>query len=282
MKAPLTLAEIAGSDKEPVLIRSCPLFDLYCTAKRPTDAVRRELKKLGTAWLEAPPVKRIKHAVKFREKQMAATLSSRKRPRGANEKERMYDLMKHIRVRLLASVSPDDLIRLVQSRPGRDDFVDRAIKAYAEGVNPLFDIADWLIMSCWDRLDPIFRGPFYCGAYVDKELPGLKKWHDRAAAAFVAFVLGDLRFYLEEKRATHDPFARPYHLYKKRRQNLDLHPDKPLVITGADWDRSKPVLHLASEADGWAWELKTFYCQPFLRTPKPNGDGIFQKFPRVI
>ena len=168
MKA-LTVAEVGDAYREPLLIRSCPLFDLYCTAKRPTDAVRRELEKLGHAWLTAPPVKLIKRAVNFRKRQMTATLSSRKRPHGENEKERMRDLMKNLRVRLLASVSPDDLIRLVQTQSGRNDFVDCAIKACAEGVNPLFDIADWLIMTCWYGLDPIFQGPFFCLTYVDKE-----------------------------------------------------------------------------------------------------------------
>jgi hypothetical protein len=158
MKTPLTLAEITDSDRHPVLIRSCPLLDLFCTAKRPTDAVRRELKKLGDDWLPAPPVRLVKHAVNFRKRQMAVTLSSRKRPRGENEKDRRRDLMKHLRVRLFASLSPDHLIRLVQTHADRD-FVDCALKAY-NGANPLFDIADWLIMACWDNLGRISRARF--------------------------------------------------------------------------------------------------------------------------
>jgi hypothetical protein len=31
------------------------------------------------------------------------------------------------------------------------------------------------------------------------------------------------------------------------------------VIAEARWDRSKNVLYMASEADGWAWELRTFF-----------------------
>jgi hypothetical protein len=260
MKA-LTLAEIADAYREPVLIRSSSVFDAYFKAKRVTDAWwRRKFKEFNEfgPWLDAPPVRLVKHAVSFREKQAAATLSSRKRPRGENEKERMRDLMKHLRVRLLASLSPDHLIRLVQTHAGRD-FVDCALEAY-KGANPLFDIADWLIMACWDNLDRIFQGPFCCFAYVEKEPPGLSKWRDRAAAVFVDFVRGVSRFYDGSKKArAEDPQARPYALYKKRRQNLDLHPHKRPVITEARWDRSKNVLYMASEADGWAWELRAFF-----------------------
>jgi hypothetical protein len=73
--------------------------------------------------------------------------------------------------------------------------------------------------------------------------------------------MGVSRFYDGSKKArAENPHVRPYSLYKKRRQNLDLHSHKRgFVITEARWDRSKNVLYMASEADGWAWELRTFF-----------------------
>lgn len=82
-------------------------------------------------------------------------------------------------------------------------------------------------MTCWYGLDPIFQGPFFCLTYVDKEPPGFSRWRDGAAAAFVDFVRGVSRFYDGSKKARDkDQHARPYSLYKKRRQNLDLYSHK--------------------------------------------------------
>jgi len=128
-----------------------------------------------------------------------------------------------------------------------------------KGVNPLFDDVDYTILDCYDQLNPIFRWPFVGFAYVEKELPGLSKWRDAAAALFIAFVAKDETFYSQAARPTKEhPNRRPYRRYKGRRENLDLHPDKRPVITRAHWDRNEDVLSVASKADGWAWEIWRF------------------------
>ena len=146
-----------------------------------------------------------------------------------------------------------------------DFLIDMALKkklvdAYINPANPLLDDADILISACWDQLHAIFSWPFVGYTYVHKDLPGLSKWRDAAAAIFIAFVLNDETFYSQTARPTTEhPNRRPYQLYKKRRQNLDLHPHKRPVIRGASWDRYRDVLHVNSKADGWGWEIWRFF-----------------------
>ena len=119
------------------------------------------------------------------------------------------------------------------------------------------DRVDLSILACWDEINFIFsrRGPTCFGvAHVDKKLPGLSKWRDAAAAACVAFI--EQRPDLCSLNATgtkDNPHRRPYQTYKKRRQNLDLHPSKNAIITAAEWDQDRDILRVAWGA-GWGWE----------------------------
>lgn len=124
------------------------------------------------------------------------------------------------------------------------------------------DRVDLSILACWDDIHSIFslRGPTCFGvAHVDKKLPGLSKWRDAAAAACVAFIEQRPDLCSPEATPTIDhPNRRPYQTYKKRRQNLDLHPSKNAIITAAEWDQDRDILRVAC-GFRWGWEIA---CSP--------------------
>jgi hypothetical protein len=271
--------EVAWNEPPPeVLIHSCPEFDAYLSGndkwklKGVTDETARALlfvaalaqiktssDNKAATWVELAR-RRIGHAIGFRTNPMLASVSARKRPRGDNEKQRIADLGEELLTRLFVTKKslPEPLVNAAL-RSGNKRFLARLVSAHIRGVNPLFDDVDFLTLTCWDQLDAIFLRRFYCFAYVHKELPALSKWREAAAAVFIAFVEEDESFYSREARPTDQHrYRRPYQTYRGRRKNLDLHPRKRPVITGAIWDKKRDVLHLASEADGWAWEMYRF------------------------
>ncbi len=213
-------------------------------------------------------VKRTRHALDFRLKKMVAKISSRRRLLGESKKEKVANLMKDAAIRLFVSKQHLPHFLIPTSIQNDDvDFSHRVAKAHVEGVNPLFDGVDWTILLGWDDIRPIcFCLQFIAFDYVGKPLPGLKKWSDAGAALFIAFVTKDEGFYSEPPvpRAEHrswrneHPNWRPYQRYTGRRKNLDLHPHKRPLIANAAWDQDTDVFHVASEADGWGWEIHRF------------------------
>jgi hypothetical protein len=285
------------------LFCSCPAFDAYLSAKKwPTDEqkskamltrldeeVRARFEGLRQSVLfplalippnqhpaSEPPllvpslnqvVKRTRHALDFRVKKMVAKVSSRRRLRGESKKQKVSHLVKDALIRFLVSKQHLPLFLIPMFQDDDVDFSHRVAKAHVEGVNPLFDGVDWTILLGWDELSPIFSClQFIADAFVDKPLPGLKKWRDAAAAVLIAFVARDEAFCSTPSvprreyprwRKEH-PHWRPYQNYKGRRQNLDLRPHKRPVITGAIWNKERDILHIASDADGWGWEIHRF------------------------
>jgi len=221
---------------------------------------RQQTSSLGTGSFKRIR-KRIRHALDLRWKEMAASVSHRKRPRG-NEKQKMVDLAEDVLTRLFVTkkLLPEPLVKLAIKSDNKR-LLARLVNAHVRGVNPLIDGIGFWILACFDQLDPIFSRPFYCLAYVHKKLPGLSKWRDAAAATFVAFVEGKPKL-LSLRVPKEDPnwraYRRPYQFYKKRRQNLGAHPHKHPVITAAHWDQNGDVLYVASETDGWGWEICRF------------------------
>jgi hypothetical protein len=267
MKARTATANSAGHAicRTLVAIRSCPELDAYLSGNNKWKSEKRGLELFRR---RAPytklAVKRMKHALNFRLKQMAASISSRKRLRGDNEKQKTEDLMKQVAVRFFVWKDhlPDFLIRAARKR-NDPDFLARLANAHRKGVNPLFDEIDITILACWDALDWLFSRSFFAFAYVDKSLPGLSKWRDAPAAAFIAFTEQNPNLYSQAAKPTKDfPNRRPYQTYKKRRQNLDLFPSKRTIITAAHWDQHGDVLHVASEAEEWGWEIYRFIPTP--------------------
>ena len=187
---------------------------------------------------------------------MAANVSSRKRLRGESGKEKIANLWKDAVIRLFVSKQHLPVYLLNNTDV---EFSRRVAAAHVKGVNPLFDHVDWTILFCWDQLYSIFARPFVGYAYVEKKFQGFKTWRDAAAALFIAFVANDETFYSQAARPSKEhPNRRPYHRYKGRRKELGLHPHKRAVITGAPWDRIRDILHVASKADGWGWEIHRF------------------------
>jgi hypothetical protein len=288
---PFSTCEVARNEPpEAVWIHSCPEFDAYLSGNDKwklkgefAETVRTLLLVMAFAqikttsdneaatWVEQAR-RRIGHAIAFRSNPMLASISTRKRPRGDNEKQKIADLREELLTRLFVTKKslPEHFVNLAL-RSGNKRLLARLVSAHVRGVNPLLDDVDLLSLTCWDQLGPIFLRPFYCFAYVHKDLPGLIKWREAAAAIFIAFVEENESFYSLEARPTDEhPNRRPYQTYRARRKNLDLHPHKRPVITGAIWDKERDVLHLASEADGWAWEIYRFMPTP---ADKPRSIG---------
>ena len=298
-----------GVAREVVRIASCPAFDAYLSAKKWPIAEQKSkamFTRLGEEMrqrcerdmrqLVLPAavfsqharehsslnqvVKRTRHALDFRLKKMVAKVSSRRRLLGESKKEKVANLMKDAAIRLFVSKQHLPHFLIPTSIQNDDvDFSHRVAKAHVEGVNPLFDGVDWTILLGWDDIRPIcFCLQFIAFDYVGKPLPGLKKWGDAGAALFTAFVTKDEGFYSQPPlpRAEHrswrneHPNWRPYQRYKGRRKNLDLHPHKRPMITGAIWDKQRDILHLASESHGWAWEIYRFMPTP---ADKPRSIG---------
>jgi hypothetical protein len=213
-------------------------------------------------------VKRTRHALDFRLKKMVAKVSSRRRLLGESKKEKVANLMKDAAIRFFVSKQYLPHFLIPTSIQNDDvDFSHRVAKAHVEGVNPLFDGVDWTILLGWDDIHPIcFCLQFIALDYVGKPLPGLKKWGDAGAALFIAFVTKDESFYSQAPVPTAQhrswrnahPNWRPYQRYAGRRKNLDLHPHKRRLIANAVWDQHRDVFHVASEADGWGWEIHRF------------------------
>jgi hypothetical protein len=252
-------------EREIVRIDIHPALDAYLSGKKwkQSGAIFDVDKRNLPPWTKLM-VRRIGRAVNFRIKDMARTLLSRRRLRGETKKEKIEELVKHVWIRSFVSKKAkfSGLIKWAQKR-GDSSFLLDIEKASQKGVNPLFDAADILILANWDLFEAVFCSSlnFFIGfTYTEKRLPGLIEWRDGAAALFLAFVLGDESFYTENaKPTTQHPSRRRYHKYKKRRQLLDLRPSRPPVIINALWDQGRDVLYLASEPDGWGWEIDCFY-----------------------
>jgi hypothetical protein len=263
-----------------VAIALCPELEAYLSGKK-WPIAERESKRTIIATKLAQD--RLDHAVHFQVKKMRRSISSRKRLRGENRKEKILDLAKDLAIRHYVSKDdpPDFLIGMAAENHDLN-LSRRAARAHVKGVNPLFDDVDYTILFCWDRLHSIFEWPFSGFAYVEHELPGLSKWRDAAAALFIAYVAKDETFYSQAARPTKEhPNRRPYYRYKGRRKNLDLHPDKRPVITRAHWDRHEDILCVASKADGWGWQIVRFNrrstitgtVRRFSRRKPMGGDG---------
>jgi hypothetical protein len=288
---PFSTCEVAWNEQpEALWIHSCPEFDAYLSENdkwklkgefaetvrtfllvRALAQIKTTSGKAAAAWVEQAR-RRISHAIAFRTNPILASISTRKRPRGDNEKQRIADLGEELLTRLFVTKKslPESFVNQAL-RSGNKRFLSRLVNAHVRGVNPLLDDVDLLSLTCWDQLSPIFLRPFYCLAYVHKELPGLVKWREAAAAIFTAFVEENESFYSLAARPTGEhPNRRPYQSYRARRKNLDLHPHKRPMITGAIWDKERDVLHLASESDGWAWEIYRFMPTP---AGKPRFSG---------
>ena len=168
------------SKKEPdaVWIHSCPEFDAYLSGNDKwklkgefADAMRRLLFVTALAqikttrdneaatWVELAR-RRIGHAIAFRTNPMLGSLSTRKRPRGDDEKQKIADLCEELLTRLFVTKKslPEHLVKLAL-RSGNKRLLARLVNAHVKGVNPLLDDVDLLILTCWDQLGPIFSAP---------------------------------------------------------------------------------------------------------------------------
>ena len=207
MKPRASSREKSAGGREVVRISSCPAFDAYLSANKwPVDEQKskemfarlgeqmrdrceREVRQLAhlsiikqDAFADHPSLnrmaKRIRHALNFRLKKMAANVSSRKRLRGESEKEKIANLLKDAAIRLFVSKQHLPVYLLNNTDV---EFSRRVAAAHVKGVNPLFDHVDWTILFCWDQLSIRFLpGQFVGYAYVEKGVPGLKTWRDAA------------------------------------------------------------------------------------------------------
>ena len=238
----------------------------------------------GKAWGEDPLVvrflKRVKHAAHFRENE---------RLRNATDKQNVERIKKKVAVRLFGQfvgpkISSSTFQRLVSVATKRNDvdveFVHQLCDASTRGVKPLFDDTDLSILLFWDGLELLlFRAstfftivvhghtmselfvtantPDVTGEMLDAEtilkmfIPGLAKWRDAAAAAFIRFIEGRSDLCSEYAKATKEhPHRRQYQTYKSRRKRLGLRPHKKPIVTGAKYDSGADTLTITKRLGG--------------------------------
>jgi hypothetical protein len=234
----------------------------------------------GKAWGEDPPVvrflKRVKHAAHFRENE---------RLRNATDKQNVERIKKKVAVQLVGQlvgpkISSSTFQRLVSAATKRNDvdveLLHQLCGAFTHGVKPLFDDTDLSILRFWDGfefLPPFFKivahgrtmselfvtanTPDVTGEMLDAVtilkmfIPGLAKWRDAAAAAFIRFIEGRSDLCSEYAKATKDhPHRRQYQTYKSRRKRLGLRPHKKPIITAAKYDSGADILIITKRLGG--------------------------------
>ena len=233
----------------------------------------------GKAWdsLVVRFLKRVKQAAHFRENE---------RLRKATDKQDVERIKKKIAFHLAGQlvgpkISSSTFQRLVSIATKRNDDVDVELLhlfcgAFTDGVKPLFDSTDFSILRFWDGfefLPPFFKivahghtmselfvtanTPDVTGEMLDAQtilkmfIPGLAKWREAAAAAFIRFIEEIPDLYSEyAKPTTEHPHRRKYQTYKSRRKRLGLGPDKKPIVTGAKYDFGADILTITKRLGG--------------------------------
>src|SRR5205823_450785 len=193
----------------------------------------------------------------------ALIIRANERLRGVTEKQDAERIRKELALKFCGPKIPISTFQSsVNYAVERNDveFLDLLCDAYRHGVKPLFDYIDTSILLFWDGLEflltrrapPFFkmvaRGYTISAVGIGSalvmttanppdvnddvahkffELPGLAKWRDAAAAAFIAFLEERPDLYSECAKPTKEhPHRRKYQTYKSRRKRLGLRPHK--------------------------------------------------------
>ena len=285
MKAPTDAANSAepAIRRRVVAIRSCLELDGYLsgnTKRKSQKALNAE--EAGATWMHeyVPPrfAKRLAHALIFR---------ANERLRGETEKQDVDRICKELALKFCGpKISTSDFQSLARWAAERNDveLLARLCKVYKCGVKPLFDGIDFSILRFWDGLEfllirrapPFFkmvaRGYTMSAVGIGSalnvttapppdvnddvahkffELPGLAKWREAAAAAFIAFIEEIPNLYSEYAKPTKEhPHRRQYQTYKTRRKRLDLRPDEKPIVTGAKYDSGADILTITKRLGG--------------------------------